>query len=207
VNRKKGIFSAIWLGLIANISYAALSGLDISEGAYSEYDMFTGIEYYSELNDVDPAFVASVLMIESDANPCAKSNAGAAGLMQLMPGTAQEMGVVDRFNPEQSIAGGTAYLKYALKLSRGNIYLAAAIYNYGPRARTRNVESLPDETLHYVKKIYERYQRFENGQWKLRLANKRYINRTNTRTCIAEQSIRFLYEDDILENQLLELLE
>ena len=91
---------------------------------------------------------------ESAGNRHAVSGAGAMGLMQLMPGTAAELGVTDPFDPEQNIHAGVKYLSKQLD-SQGVLPLALAAYNAGPGNVTKH-QGIPPfkETLNYVKKIY-----------------------------------------------------
>ena len=80
---------------------------------------------------IDPALLNSVVMAESGGNPMAESPKGAGGLMQLMPATAQELGVTDVFDPEQNLRGGAKYLRQQLERF-GDPSLALAAYNAGP---------------------------------------------------------------------------
>lgn len=113
-------------------------------------------------------FIKSVCLAESGMNSNAVSSAGAQGLMQLMPGTAAELGVDDPFNPEQSIDGGARYL--AAQLERfGSHRLALAAYNAGPYNVIRHNGIPPfEETQHYVEKVmalwaHFRYLREQRG--------------------------------------------
>lgn len=76
----------------------------------------------------------SVISVESGFNPRAVSPKMAAGLMQLMPGTAERFGVRDRFNPPENVRGGAAHLRLLLEMFRGNLTLALAAYDAGEQA-------------------------------------------------------------------------
>jgi soluble lytic murein transglycosylase-like protein len=101
---------------------------------------------------LDPHLVRAVVTAESDFDPNCVSPAGAMGLMQLMPQTAQDLGVEDPYDPVQNIEGGARYLSQMLKRFGGDVSKALAAYNWGPS----NVESggrLPSETRNYLKKV------------------------------------------------------
>lgn len=85
-------------------------------------------------HNIDVDLLASVVKAESGGNPRAVSSAGAQGLMQLMPGTANELGVNDSFAPEQNVRGGSTYLDELLSRYHDNLALALAAYNAGPAA-------------------------------------------------------------------------
>lgn len=108
------------------------------------------IEQYSALHGLDPDLVRAVIAVESDGDPLAVSARGAAGLMQLMPGTAAQLGVEDIFDPEQNIASGTRYLRTLLDRFR-SVEVALWAYNAGPGAVKRN--RMPAETETYVPKV------------------------------------------------------
>lgn len=108
--------------------------------------------------------IYSVIHAESFFNPLAESRAGAAGLMQLMPATAERYGVLDRFNPKQNIRGGTRYLKDLLKLFNNDIELALAAYNAGEQTVIRYGNKIPPykETQQYVKKVLSLFKTYED---------------------------------------------
>ncbi len=112
---------------------------------------------------LDPALIKAVIQVESGGNPLAISRAGARGLMQLMPGTAAELGVRDSFDPRQNIEGGTRYLKKLLDRYGGNLNLALAAYNWGMGNLERNPEAMPRETRNYIVKVQKQYVAFKNS--------------------------------------------
>lgn len=107
-----------------------------------------------------PELLHAVVMVESRYNPNAESDAGAQGLMQLMPVTAKRYGVVDSFDPRQNVNGGAKYLSDLLKLFGFNLNLALAGYNAGENAVIKHGNKIPPypETQDYVKKVLAYYQ-------------------------------------------------
>ena len=114
----------------------------------------TLIHEAAERYDVNPALIRAVIATESAFDATAISPAGALGLMQLMPALAEELGVLDPFDPRQNIMGGTRYLSELLRLHSGNVRLALASYNAGPGAVSK-YDGIPPyrETQQYVKTI------------------------------------------------------
>ncbi|MCK5127158.1 MAG: transglycosylase SLT domain-containing protein [candidate division Zixibacteria bacterium] len=112
------------------------------------------IEKASKKYDVNSQLIYSIIMAESSGRADAVSGKGAKGLMQLMDGTAKEMGVSDSLNINQNIFGGTKYLRKMLDKFDGNLKMAVAAYNAGPGAVSKynGVPPYP-ETQQYVDKI------------------------------------------------------
>lgn len=103
---------------------------------------------------LSPALINAVIKAESAYQVRAVSRAGAQGLMQLMPGTAREMGVVDPFDIEQNIDGGAQYLRKMLDQFDGDVHLALSAYNAGPGTVARYGGEVPyAETRSYVQRV------------------------------------------------------
>jgi soluble lytic murein transglycosylase-like protein len=111
-----------------------------------------------EQHDLDVDLLASVIDAESARRVHARSRVGAEGLMQLMPGTARQLGVADPYAPQQNVSGGTAYLDALLTRYHDNLALALAAYNAGPAAVDR-WHGIPPyrETRAYVARIIHEF--------------------------------------------------
>ena len=113
---------------------------------------------------VDPYLIFCVMEQESHFNVHALSPKGAAGLMQLMPGTAARFGVRRSFDPAQNISGGTRYLKQLMAKFNNRVDLVLASYNAGEGAVVRFGHRVPPyrETRNYVKRISFRYRQVKS---------------------------------------------
>ncbi len=136
-----------------------------SAGWDADPDSFdTMIRQAAKRYQVDPRLVKSVIRAESNFNCQAVSRKGAVGLMQLMPETADDMQVLNPYDPKENIYGGTRYLRKMLGLFNGNLNLALAAYNAGPNlvARLGRVPGYR-ETENYVRKVQLFYQEYKES--------------------------------------------
>ncbi len=103
---------------------------------------------------VDPQLIRGIVQVESQFNPRARSSKGAMGLMQLMPETANLMGIRDPWDPQENITAGTRYFSSLMKRYRGDVAKALAAYNAGPTA-VDSYNGIPpyQETREYVKNV------------------------------------------------------
>ena len=142
------------MGSLINNRYAATVLADTTA-----YDKL--IRRFAAQFAVDAALVKAVIHAESGFNPHAVSRAGAQGLMQLMPGTAQRYGVEDAFDARQNISGGVRYLRDLLLQFRHNRRLALAAYNAGENAVVRHRGVPPyAETQTYVERVIAFHARY-----------------------------------------------
>lgn len=135
--------------------YEALSGTGlIKQPPTNEFNHL--IKQASEKYNVDENIIHAIIKMESNYDPSVKSHAGAVGLMQLMPVTAKEVGVTDRWNNAQNIDGGTHYFSKMLERQNGDLKLALASYNAGP-GNVKKYGGIPPfkETQNYVRKIMD----------------------------------------------------
>lgn len=121
------------------------------------------IDSVAKKNKLPRALVHAVITAESAYDPNAVSRAGAVGLMQLMPGTAERYGVRNRKDPAANVAGGTRYLRDLLKMFDNNLVLALAAYNAGENAVIKYGHKIPpyEETQTYVQRVLKHYNNYK----------------------------------------------
>jgi len=124
----------------------------------SKADLKKMITKLSEEFRMEPHLVQAVVKAESEYDPMAVSRSGARGLMQLMPATAESLGVRNIHDPEENIRGGIRYLKKLMTRFPNNVDHAIAAYNAGERAVIK-YNGVPPfaETVDYVKKVRKYY--------------------------------------------------
>lgn len=120
-------------------------------------DITALVETAAASTSVSAELIRSVMRQESAFRPCAVSPKGAMGLMQLIPGTAAEMGVRDAFDPEQNVLGGARLLKQLMNRYSGDLSMTLSAYNAGirPVDAAAGVPMIP-ETIDYVSRILAR---------------------------------------------------
>jgi len=117
------------------------------------------VDYYARVYGVPVALVEAIIEQESGWNPNAVSSKGAVGLMQLMPATAARFGVHNRFQANENIRGGVAYLAWLSRRCNGNVRLVTAAYFGGEHeiAAPQGAQSLP-EVRTYVQQVTQKYR-------------------------------------------------
>ena len=135
----------------SNITYSSNKYDDLITTAAKKYE-------------ISFSLLKALIKIESDFNPWAVSKVGAKGLMQIMPENLKALNINDPFDPRENIMGGTRYLKQLLERFKGEIPLALAAYNAGPRM-VENYKRIPPfpETEDFVKKVMKYYTAFKKG--------------------------------------------
>jgi soluble lytic murein transglycosylase-like protein len=121
----------------------------------------------AEQHGVPPPLLKAVVAVESNFDPAAVSAKGAAGLMQLMPGTARDLAVSDVLDPRQNIDGGARYLRVLTDRFGGDLEKALAAYNAGPEVVRRAGSSAPpfQETRLYVRRVLAARDGYTRARW------------------------------------------
>jgi soluble lytic murein transglycosylase-like protein len=146
----------VFEGRRSRVIKTPLSLRDHSPQRYSRYDAH--LLEAARLYTLPVALLRAVVHVESDFDPKVVSVDGAMGLMQLMPFTAEKMGVDDPFDPRQNILGGARFLRVLANQWKGDLVKTVASYNAGAGAVERYHGVPPyGETRRYVNRVLERY--------------------------------------------------
>jgi soluble lytic murein transglycosylase len=123
------------------------------------------IQEVSQRHNLPPSLIKAVIRVESNFNPAATSPKGAQGLMQLMPGTADDLQVVNAYDAQENIGAGTRYLKMLLEKFNYRLPLALAAYNAGPK-RVDQHQNVPPikETRNFVRDVCENFVKYSGEQ-------------------------------------------
>lgn len=169
---KESGFASLMQGLSDNkggkAAGQAPSKTPLPPAGSTEDRIYKAVHTAAEKYNLPPALILGVIKQESGFKPNAKSWCGAQGLMQLMPGTAKQLGVTDAWNIEQNVDGGSKYLRQMLDTFDGNLNKAIAAYNSGPgnvRKAEKNGREIPriEETMKYVPAVLAHAEKFNNG--------------------------------------------
>jgi soluble lytic murein transglycosylase-like protein len=158
--------NAIVKALVFLICFSAPTAWAAQPASLREFSERCAASYASAF-EVPVELVDAIIQVESGWNPYAVSRKGAAGLMQLMPATASRFGVPDRFNIEENIRGGVAYLAWLIRLFDGDLRLAVAAYQVGEsQILSRGLAYSSREVFQYVSRVAQLYRamRRENAR-------------------------------------------
>jgi soluble lytic murein transglycosylase-like protein len=138
----------------------AIEAANQADPTPSSVELLDGYVLEASRAYVVPApLLRAVIQVESSGDVGAVSPKGAKGLMQLMPATADRLGVTDPFDPREAVLGGARYLRFLLDAFEGDAALALAAYNAGENAVVRHHGIPPySETRHYLSRVAHRYQ-------------------------------------------------
>ena len=123
------------------------------------------IHEVSQQHNLPPSLIKAVIRVESNFNSAATSPKGAQGLMQLMPGTAGDLQVVNPYDAQENVSAGTRYLKMLLEKFHYRLPLALAAYNAGPK-RVDQHQAVPPirETRNFVRDVCENFVKYSGEQ-------------------------------------------
>lgn len=119
------------------------------------------IKWASQQHKLPESLIKAVIRVESNFNPAATSPKGAQGLMQLMPGTAEQLQVTNAYDIQENIGAGTRYLGMLLQKFNNNLALALAAYNAGPQ-RVERCQGVPPirETQGFVRDVCNNFLQY-----------------------------------------------
>lgn len=159
-----GVTAQVWEGKKAGFSVFKVSarpvaGRKLYRNVYNEM-----IGEASASHGLPQSLIKAVIHAESAFNPKAVSPKGARGLMQIMPQTGAELGLINFFDPLENIRAGSKYLAFLLEKFNGNLVLAVAAYNAGPGA-VEEYKGIPPyaETRSYVRRVLDLKKKYERN--------------------------------------------
>ena len=135
----------------------------IARSQLSAQELEPWVKWASQNHNVPSALIKAVIRVESNFNPSATSPKGAQGLMQLMPGTAEQLQVSNPYDIQENIWAGTRYLGMLLQKFNNNLALALAAYNAGPH-RVERCQGVPpiQETRGFVRDVCANFLQYSN---------------------------------------------
>ncbi len=144
--------------------FTPVPAISVVKPPYREF-----VEAAAARYNVDADLIASVIAVESNFDPKAKSRRDARGLMQLLPQTAARLGVRNIYDPQENIDAGTRYLRELLQKYNNDLVLALAAYNAGPQ-RVQQFGRVPPfaETISYVRRVRRGYEKSKSSAVKKR---------------------------------------
>jgi len=147
-----------WIGLILFVTPPWPCPAQNTNQSRQEAEYYAAV--YAAHYNVPVEFVRAVIEQESGWQKCVVSRKGAAGLMQLMPGTAARLQVRDRCDIKQNVSGGVRYLAWLMSKFHGDLRLVAAAYYAGERVVERRGLKYPNpEVVSYVVEVRDRFER------------------------------------------------
>jgi hypothetical protein len=155
----KGVKASIFTSSGGGFSSYRITGVSSSQIYPDRFNSIISVA--SREHQVEAGLIKAVIHVESAFNPSARSSKGAQGLMQLMPGTARELGVRNAWSPASNISGGTKHLARLIRRYEGNVHYALAAYNAGEQAVSRYNGVPPfSETQDYVRRVLQLKKRY-----------------------------------------------
>lgn len=155
---------------ITNNDITGIDGNNDNLNGNNSSQINSAIEQASQKYGVDSSFIKAMIKQESGFHPDAVSKAGAEGLMQLMPKTAESLGIKNPFDVLENIDGGTKYIKNLIDSFGGSKELALSAYNGGISRMNRlgvnnvsKINNMPKETQNYVAKVMKIYEDYKNS--------------------------------------------
>jgi hypothetical protein len=133
---------------------SSCTNISLNRGKLTTQELEPWVKWASQNHKIPPALIKAVIRVESNFNPSATSPKGAQGLMQLMPGTAEQLQVNNAYDIQENIWAGTRYLGMLLQKFNNNLPMALAAYNAGPQ-RVERCQGIPPikETRGFVQDV------------------------------------------------------